>query len=41
MSETILIRLQEKIICDWQCKSCNKIYKTIYLLDEINEKMSD
>ena len=27
--------------CDWQCKSCNKIYKTIYLLDEINEKMPD
>ena len=25
--------------CDWQCKTCNKTYKTIHLLDEINEQM--
>ena len=25
--------------CDWQCKTCNKTYKTIYLLDELNEQM--
>ena len=23
---------------DWQCKSCDKIYKTIHLLDELNER---
>ncbi len=31
----------KKSNCDWQCKSCNKDYKTIHLLDEINEYMSD
>lgn len=25
--------------CTWQCKKCNKIYKTIHLLDELNEIM--
>ena len=35
------IKKAKKNNCDWQCKSCNKIYKTIYLLDEINEKMLD
>lgn len=25
--------------CDWQCKICNKTYKTIHLLDELNEQM--
>ena len=24
--------------CDWQCGNCNKTYKTIHLLDEINEQ---
>lgn len=24
---------------DWQCKRCDKIYKTLYLLDELNEQM--
>jgi|GEM_PF-332483 len=23
---------------DWQCKTCGKIYKTLYLLDELNEQ---
>ncbi len=27
--------------CDWQCKTCNKVYRTIHLLDEINEQMSN
>lgn len=26
---------------DWQCRDCNKTYKTIHLLDEINEYMPD
>ncbi len=25
--------------CDWQCKNCDKIYKAIYLLDELNQQM--
>lgn len=25
--------------CDWQCRHCDKTYKTIHLLDEINEQM--
>lgn len=25
--------------CDWKCVQCDKAYKTIYLLDELNEKM--
>lgn len=27
--------------CDWQCRNCNKTYKTIHLLDEINEIRPD
>ena len=27
--------------CDWQCKTCYKTYKTLYLLDELNEQMPD
>ena len=27
--------------CDWQCKTCDKTYKTLYLLDELNEQMPD
>ena len=26
---------------DWQCRTCGKIYRTIRLLDEINERMPD
>lgn len=29
----------KKSILDWQCKNCVKTFKTIYLLDEINEQM--
>ena len=27
--------------CDWQCRRCSKVYRTIHLLDEINEQMKD
>ena len=27
--------------CDWQCKTCQITYKTLYLLDELNEQMPD
>ncbi len=26
----------KKSACDWQCKSCDRTYKTIHLLDELN-----
>ena len=35
----LLHKKAKKSDCDWQCKSCNKIFKTIYLLDELNENM--
>lgn len=25
--------------CDWQCKACQKVFRTIHLLDELNEQM--
>lgn len=37
----LLHRKAKKSDCDWQCKNCNKTYKTIHLLDEINEQMPD
>ncbi len=27
--------------CDWQCRACDKTFKTIHLLDELNEQMPD
>ncbi len=33
----LLHKKAKKSSCDWQCKHCNKIFKTIYLLDELNE----
>ena len=35
----LLHKKAKKSNCDWQCRSCNKIFKTIYLLDELNEQM--
>jgi transposase-like protein len=35
----LLHKKAKKDDCDWQCKTCNKTYKTIHLLDEINEHM--
>ena len=37
----MLHKKAKKSDCDWQCKHCNKTYKTIHLLDEINEQMPD
>ena len=37
----LLHKKAKKNDCDWQCKACKKIYKTIHLLDEINEQMKD
>lgn len=32
----LLHKKAKKNNCDWQCKVCDKTYKTIYLLDELN-----
>lgn len=37
----LLHKKAKKNNCDWQCKNCNKTYKTIHILDEINEQMPD
>lgn len=34
----ILHKKAKKSNNDWQCKTCGKIYKTLYLLDELNER---
>ena len=33
-----LHRGAKKSSCDWQCRPCGKTYKTIHLLDELNEQ---
>ncbi len=37
----LLHKKAKKNNCDWQCRSCNKTFKTLYLLDEINGQMPD
>lgn len=34
----LLHKKAKKSNCDWQCNQCNKIFKTIHLLDELNEQ---
>ena len=29
----------KKTNCDWQCKHCNTVYRTMLLLKELNEQM--
>lgn len=35
----LLHRKAKKSDCDWKCTSCDKIFKTLYLLDELNAQM--
>ena len=35
----ILHKKAKKNTCDWQCRNCDKTFKTIALLDEINAQM--
>ena len=37
----MLHRKAKKSNCDWQCKQCNKTYKIIHLLNEVNEILPD
>ena len=34
----LLHKKAKKSNCDWQCKVCNKTFKTIQLLEELNEQ---
>ena len=36
----LLHKKAKKDDCDWQCKHCDKAFKTVYLLDELNEEMT-
>ncbi len=35
----LLHKKAKKNDCDWQCRKCDKTYKTMHLLDELNETM--
>jgi tRNA(Ile2) C34 agmatinyltransferase TiaS len=35
----LLHRKAKKNDCDWQCRKCDKTYKTMHLMDELNETM--
>ncbi len=35
----LLHKKAKKNDCDWQCRKCEKTYKTMHLLDELNEIM--
>ncbi len=35
----LLHKRAKKSACDWQCKRCNKIFKIIHLLSELNEQI--
>lgn len=37
----MLHKKAKKNNCDWQCRKCDKTFKTLYLLDELNEQMPD
>ena len=34
----LLHKKAKKSNCDWQCKQCDKTFKTIHLLDELNDQ---
>lgn len=35
----LLHKKAKKSNCDWQCKTCDKVFRTLDLLNELNEKM--
>ena len=36
-----LHRKAKKSNSEWQCRNCSKVFRTIHLLDELNESMKD
>ena len=37
----LLHKKAKKSTSDWQCRDCDKVFKTLYLLDELNQQMPD
>lgn len=37
----LLHRKAKKSDCDWQCRRCGKVFRTIALLDEVNEQLPE
>ena len=37
----LLHKKAKKSDCDWKCSNCDKTFKTISLLDEINEQITN
>ena len=35
---TLLHQKAKKSNCDWQCKHCDKTFKTLHLLEELNDR---
>ena len=35
----LLHKKAKKSDCDWQCRTCDKVFRTLDLLNELNEKM--
>ncbi|MBR6968201.1 MAG: hypothetical protein IKH78_06665 [Ruminococcus sp.] len=35
----LLHKKAKKSDCDWKCTNCDKVFRTLDLLDELNEKM--
>ena len=35
----LLHKKAKKDNCDWQCKRCNKVFRAIHLLEEVNREM--
>ena len=37
----LLHRKAKKSSCDWQCRACGMTFRTIHLLDELNESPAE
>ena len=37
----LLHKKAKKNACDWQCRNCDRTFKTVHLLDELNETMPE
>ena len=37
----LLHKKAKKSDCDWQCRRCGKVFRTIALLDELNEQLPE
>lgn len=37
----LLHKKAKKCTSDWQCRACDKVFRTLELLDELNQQMPD